>query len=90
MTRLTSEELLRRASDMVPVLRSRAAHTEELRCIPDETGQDLRASGLNRIEEPNRFGGLDVADGLVFQVGEELGRGCAADQIGRAAWRERV
>ena len=30
----TREELLRRARDLVPVLRSRASHTEELRRIP--------------------------------------------------------
>ena len=86
VTQLTSEELLRRASDMVPVLKSRAAHTEELRRIPDETVQDLRAAGLNRIEVPNRFGGLDVADGLVFQVGEELARGCASSSWCYSVW----
>ncbi len=71
---------------MVPVLKSRAAHTEELRRIPDETVQDLRAAGLNRIEVPNRFGGLDVADGLVFQVGEELARGCASSSWCYSVW----
>ena len=33
---LTSQELLLRAVNMVPALKSRAAHTEELRRIPDE------------------------------------------------------
>ena len=75
---LTSEELLRRAVDMVPTLKSRAAHTEELRRIPDETVQDFRSAGLNRIEVPNRFGGLDVNYDLVFDVGAELARGCAS------------
>ena len=86
VTQLTSEGLLRRATDMVLVLKSRAAHTEELRRIPDETVQDLRAAGLNRIEVPNRFGGLDVADGLVFQVGEELARGCPASSWCYSVW----
>ncbi len=36
---VTSQELLRRAVNMVPTLKSRAAHTEELRRIPDETVQ---------------------------------------------------
>ena len=86
VTQLTSEELLRRATDMVPVLKSRAAHTEEFRRIPDETIQDFLAAGLNRIEVPNRFGGLDVADGLVFQVGEELARGCASSSWCYSVW----
>ena len=84
--KLTSEELLRRAKDLVPVLKSRAAPTEELRRIPDETIQDFLAAGLNRIEVPNRFGGLDVADGLVFRVGEELARGCASSSWCYSVW----
>ena len=78
---LTPEELLRRASDMVPVLKDRAAHTEELRRIPDETVQDILSSGLCRIGVPHRFGGLDVDYGLMLEVGAELGRGC-----GSTAW----
>ncbi len=68
---LTSEELLRRAVNMVPTLKSRASHTEELRRIPDETVQEFLSAGLNRIEVPNRFGGLEVDYDLVFEVGTE-------------------
>ena len=46
---LTPEELLRRASGMVPTLKDRAAHTEELRRIPDETVQEILSLGLVRI-----------------------------------------
>ena len=77
----TSEEMLRRASAMVPVLKSRAVRTEELRRIPDETVQDFLSKGLNRIEVPKRFGGLGLDHGLVFDVGAELARGC-----GSASW----
>ena len=82
----TSDELLQRAANLVPTLRSRAAHTEDLRRIPEETVEDFLASGLNRIDVPNRFGGLDVADGLVFQVGEELARGCASSSWCYSVW----
>ena len=78
---LTPEELLRRASEMVPVLKSRAVRTEELRRIPDETVQDFLSTGLYRIGVPKRFGGLDADYDLVLMVGEELGRGC-----GSASW----
>ena len=43
---LTPDDLLRRASAMVPVLKERAGYTEELRRMPDETVQDILASGL--------------------------------------------
>lgn len=78
---MTRKELLRRATDMVPVLNERAAHTEELRRIPNETVQDILSSGLYRIGVPHRFGGLDVAYGLILEAGAELGRGC-----GSTAW----
>ena len=43
---LTPDDLLRRASAMVPVLKERAGYTEELRRMPDETVQDILASGV--------------------------------------------
>ena len=75
---LTPEELLRRASDLVPVLKERAAQTEELRRIPEETVQDILSSGLHRIGVPHKFGGLDVDYGLILEVGGLLGAGCGA------------
>src|SRR3989442_12309775 len=51
------EELLRRASRLVPVLKERAARTEQLRQIPAETVKDLIASGLIRIGNPSHYGG---------------------------------
>jgi hypothetical protein len=50
---LTPEELLSKASAMVPILKDRAAHTEELCRIPDETVQDLLSSGLCLMAFPN-------------------------------------
>ena len=51
------EELLRRAAALVPVLGQRAAHTEELRRLPDETVADLVETQLMRIGVPLRYGG---------------------------------
>ncbi|MFQ6027253.1 MAG: acyl-CoA dehydrogenase family protein [Dehalococcoidia bacterium] len=83
---LTSEELLRRAVNMVPTLKSRAAHTEELRRIPDETIQEFLSAGLNRIEVPIRFGGLEVDYDLVFEVAVELARGCPSSSWCFSVW----
>ena len=62
----TPQELLRRATGMIPMLKSRAADTEELRRISDETVRDFQSVGLHRVGVPRRFGGLDVPDDLVF------------------------
>lgn len=75
------DDLFRRASALVPVLKERAARTEQIRRIPPESVQDLRASGLVRIGNPERFGGQGIEYDLAFEVGWELGRGC-----GSTAW----
>src|SRR5438876_4269102 len=77
----TRDELLRRAKALVPVLKERAARTEELRQVLPESVQDLRASGLIRIGNPRRYGGHDVEVDTAFEAGFELGRGC-----GSTAW----
>src|ERR671923_33538 len=82
MKRSTSrEELRRRTAALVPVLKERATRTEQLRQIPPETVQDLIASGLIRIGNPQRYGGLGVEYDAAFDVGWELGRAC-----GSTAW----
>ena len=75
------EEILRRASDMVEALKERAAETETLRRIPQETVEALQASGLIRLAQPLRFGGMGLDFDLVFDAAAELARGC-----GSAAW----
>ena len=83
---LTREELLRRARDLVPVLSSRASHTEELRRIPSETVRDLLSSGLYRVGVPLTFGGLDLDYGLILEAAAELGRGCASSSWCYSLW----
>jgi alkylation response protein AidB-like acyl-CoA dehydrogenase len=78
---LTRDELLARATALVPVLAQRAGLTEQLRRIPDETVADLRQAGLLRIANPTRFGGYGHDYDAVLEVAAELGRGC-----GSTAW----
>ena len=75
------DDLLQRAARLVPVLRERAARTEQLRQIPPETVKDLVASGLLRIGNPERYGGVGVDIDTGHAVAWELGRGC-----GSTAW----
>ena len=83
---LTAEELLGRATAMVPVLKSRSVQTEELRRIPDETVQNILSADLYRIGVPPRFGGLDVAYSSVLDIGAELGRGCGSSSWCYSVW----
>lgn len=75
---VTRDALQRRATDLLPVLKARAARTEDLRQLPPETVQDLIDSGLIRIGNPQRYGGLDVGYDMAFEMAWELGRACGA------------
>src|SRR5687768_17020704 len=79
-------ELLGRATELIPVLRARAARAEHLRHIPPETVQDLVSSGLIRIGNPRRYGGHGVEMDTVFDVAWELGRGCGSTGWCYALW----
>src|SRR4029434_8100571 len=81
-TSVTRAELLRQAAALLPVLKERAARTEQLRQIPPETVQDLVSSGLIRLGNPQRYGGLGIEYDVAFDVAWELGRAC-----GPSSWR---
>lgn len=78
--------MLQRARDLVPALKERAAHTEALRRLPDESVAELVQSQLVRIGVPRRFGGLDASYGLALDVAVELGRGCPSTSWCYGLW----
>jgi 3-hydroxy-9,10-secoandrosta-1,3,5(10)-triene-9,17-dione monooxygenase len=75
---MTREELVQRASGLVPELAARALETEKLRRIPDATVDRLKQLGLLRIGNPTRYGGYGLDYDTVLEVGAELGRGDGA------------
>lgn len=78
-SRYVREDLVKKARELVPVLTQRATEAEQLRRIPDETVEDLRAAGLLRAATPPEFGGYEGADyDLSLEIAAELGRGCVS------------
>lgn len=71
-------DYVQRARDLVPVLKERAAATEELRRLPAETEQDLHQTGIFRMLQPKRLGGGELDYVALIDVAEELARGDAA------------
>jgi len=71
-------EALARARSLVPVLRERAAAGEEARSMPAETEADLHRTGLFRIMQPRRWGGMELDFVALVDVPTELARGCAS------------
>jgi 3-hydroxy-9,10-secoandrosta-1,3,5(10)-triene-9,17-dione monooxygenase len=70
--------MVTRAKALVPQLRGRAAHTEELRRLPPETECDLHDAGLFRIVQPRRVGGSEFDYVALVDCAEALGMGDAS------------
>ena len=79
-------DLMGRASELVPVLKTRALRAEELRRVPEESVSDLLSSELYRIGVPAKFGGFDIDYALALDVAAELGRGCPSTSWCYGLW----
>jgi alkylation response protein AidB-like acyl-CoA dehydrogenase len=75
---ITGDELVRRAHDLIPVLRERAAATEEARRLLPETFADFQHAGLFRICQPRRYAGFEFGLDVLEAVLVEIGRGCVS------------
>ena len=71
-------EAIERAHGLIPVLRERAARTEAARCLLPETVADLDRSGLMRIMQPRRWGGMELDFISILDITDIIGRGCAS------------
>jgi 3-hydroxy-9,10-secoandrosta-1,3,5(10)-triene-9,17-dione monooxygenase len=70
------EEAMRRAREMVPVLRERAQKCEDARGLLPENEKLLHETGLFRFHQPKRFGGMELPFIAVVDIVAELARGC--------------
>lgn len=77
----TREEIVKRVSDLIPTLRSKATWAEENRRLHDETIEALAEAGVFKLRTPRRYGGYEADTRTLVEVGTELGR---AD--GSIAW----
>src|ERR1700687_1034671 len=83
---LTLDEALARARLLVPKLKERAAHADELRRCPDESVRELNESGLMRLLQPRRVGGSECDWVAMIDVSSELARGCGSSAWNWANW----
>ena len=67
---------MRRARQIVPILRERAQRAEDARMLIRENEQLLHETGLFRIHQPKIFGGMELDFVAVVDISAELGRGC--------------
>jgi 3-hydroxy-9,10-secoandrosta-1,3,5(10)-triene-9,17-dione monooxygenase len=69
-------EAMRRAREIVPILRERAQESEDARMLIRENEQLLHESGLFRFHQPKAFGGMELPFVAVVDIPAELARGC--------------
>src|SRR4029077_18498253 len=69
-------QAMRRAREIVPILRERAARSEDARTLLRENEQLLHESGLFRFHQPRAFGGMELDFLAVVDIPAELARGC--------------
>ena len=78
---MTPEEYLKRTRDLLPAIRERAPHIEQLRRLPEETFKEFQEAGLFRALQPKRYGGYELDPEVFFQAGVDIGTVC-----GSSAW----
>lgn len=68
------EQMVKRASELVPQLRKHAAWQEENRRIHEESIEAMADAGIFRMRAPKRYGGYECDTQTLVEVGAELGR----------------
>lgn len=77
----TREQLVDRASELVPLLQKHAPWAEENRRLHDEVVEALADAGVFKLRRPKRYGGYEADTRTLVDVAAELGRG-----DGSASW----
>ena len=72
---VTREEAVKRAADLIPLLRKHAAEAEELRQLAPAVREALHACGLFRFLQPKSRGGMELDFAAWLEIPEMLGRG---------------
>ena len=72
----SEDEIVARARELIPVLRSRAEACEKARQVLPETIKDFKEAGFFRILQPKSFGGYEMNPNALNRVLMELARGC--------------
>ena len=80
-TEVTPDELIRRATELQPLLAKNAARTEADRRVPDENIEAIREAGLFKLMIPKRLGGYETTIKTKMEVSAALAEAC-----GSTAW----
>jgi alkylation response protein AidB-like acyl-CoA dehydrogenase len=79
-------ELVRRAAELAPVLRSHARWGEENRHLHPESLEALADAGFFKMRVPTRYGGYETDASTFLEVMTQLGKGDGSASWNVAAW----
>lgn len=79
-------ELVRRAEELVPLLRSHAAWTDEHRRLHDEVIEAMSAAGIFKLRVPVRYGGYESDAATVSEVISTVSGGDGSAGWNTAVW----
>lgn len=79
-------ELVQRAADLIPLLRSHTAWTEQNRRLHEESIEALANAGIFRMRTPVRYGGYESDARTVVDVLGQLGQGDGSTAWNVAVW----
>ena len=72
---VSAEELVARATALIPKVRERSQEGAELRMLPPETVEDFKSAGFIRAATPKRFGGMDHDLEVIADISMQVARG---------------
>src|ERR1044071_3471516 len=75
-SKVSYDEAMRRARELVPLLAERAQKCEDARGLLPENEKLLHETGLFRYHQPKTFGGMELPFVAVVDIVSELARGC--------------
>ncbi len=70
------QELIARATALVPVLKERAAEADRVRQVSAQTVAEMQEAGLFRVLQPKRFGGYEMDPQVFFKIEMILAAAC--------------
>jgi 3-hydroxy-9,10-secoandrosta-1,3,5(10)-triene-9,17-dione monooxygenase len=80
------EELVRRATELVPLLRARARWIDDNRRLPEDVMEALEESGLLKMRIPTQYGGYESDARTLVDVHAELAKGDGSAAFCVSVW----